>query len=99
MLGALCFEPYAVTGPSEAAAMVDLLEPPAVTDPTEPTALRNAFVHSGQASGSSDGLHAGTAGRDLRMSSAKYQCVHCGVGFHRNDVYINLDELSMDGRA
>ena len=79
--------------------MVDLLEPPAVTDPTEPAALRNAFVHSGQASGSSDGLHAGTAGRDLRMSSAKYQCVHCGVGFHRNDVYINLDEPSMDGKG
>ena len=73
-----------------------LAKPLAVTDPTEPAALRDALVHSGRASGSSDGLHAGTTDRDLRMLSAKYQCVHCGVGNSKGDVYINLDDPSMD---
>ena len=79
--------------------MVDLSEPPAVTDPTESAALRNAVVHSGQASGSSDGLHAGKAGRDLCMLSAKYECVNCGHRFHKYDVYLKIAEPSMDGQG
>jgi hypothetical protein len=79
--------------------MVDLQTPPAVTHATESAALRSAITHSGQASGSSDGGHAGREGRDLRMSSAKYQCVHCEARFRKYDVYINLAEPSIAGKG
>jgi DNA-directed RNA polymerase subunit RPC12/RpoP len=99
VLGALCLEPSAVTGSSEAAAMVELLKPPAVTHATESAVLRSAVTHSGQASGSSDGPHAGREGRDIRTSSAKYQCVRCEVRFYKYDVYINLDQPSIAGKG
>ena len=88
VLGALCFEPSAATGPSEVAAM---------SCPAEAAALPDAFVYPGQASGSSDGLHAGTTARDLRMSSAIYNCVHCGDPLHKNEAYVDVDDVSIVG--
>ena len=76
--------------------MVVLSKPPAPTDLISAGALRDAFVHSGQATGSSDGLYDGTPAGDLRMPSHKYQCSQCGVNYHKSDVYINRDDPSMD---
>ena len=76
--------------------MVVLSKPPAPTDLISAAALRDAFVHSGQATGSSDGLYDYTPAGDLRMPSHKYQCSQCGVNHHKSDVYVNRDDPSMD---
>jgi hypothetical protein len=68
----------------------------AATGPSEAANDRELFVKGCQASGSSDGLWDGTKAGELRIPSAKYTCGQCGVDHYKSDVWIGLDDPSMD---
>ena len=43
-----------------------------------------------------DGGPASDGPQDLRVPSPKYQCVQCSENYFKSDIYINLDDPSMD---
>jgi hypothetical protein len=75
--------------------MVRWSKPLAPDDQTSAAALRKAFVHPGQATGSSDGQYDSTPAGDLHMPSQTYPCSVCTVLHFKSEVYIH----SVDPRS